>query len=136
MDAQEIFNKVATHLFTQGSPSLTLNGCAYRGDGGNKCAAGPLIPDKIYRSGMEGLNVEDLARDWKPLRELWGNNVDLIQDLQFLHDGVTNLELTGTDESRSRTWGSTEAMRAALATVAATHDLNASVLDTLHFEDR
>lgn len=135
MDAQEIFNKVATHLFTQGKPALRGAACVYRGAGGVACAAGELIPDEIYISGMEGHNVVDLVSRYASVRALWGDNVDLIQDLQHVHDGG-NDNLVEQGKQRNKTWGCTEAMRAALATVAATHDLNASVLDTLHFEDR
>lgn len=37
---QDIFNYVVAHLVEQGKPSVSDNGCAYRGDGGCKCAAG------------------------------------------------------------------------------------------------
>jgi len=58
MELQTIFNRAADHLLTQNKKSLTLNNlaaCAYRGDGGLKCAAGCLIDDKFYSPSMEGL---------------------------------------------------------------------------------
>jgi len=135
MDAQEIFNKVATHLFAQGRPALNGSSCVYQARGGATCSAGVLIPDELYVSCMEGHNVMDLVRDYRSLADLWDGNVHLIQDLQKVHDGTVDDSLAQS-RVRDKTWGSTEAMRSKLATVAATHDLNASVLDTLHFEDR
>lgn len=55
MTNQEIFDKVATHLLSQGKRSaLGGVGCAYRGDGGLQCAIGCLIPDELYRYELEG----------------------------------------------------------------------------------
>ncbi len=65
MDKQEIFNKVATHMAEQGcrstlsDPEQPTASCAYRGDGGTKCAIGCLIPDNLYTKKLEGVVVTD-----------------------------------------------------------------------------
>lgn len=54
----EQFDKVANHLIKQGKRSLALDGagwvCAYRGEGGAKCAIGVIIPDELYGEHLEG----------------------------------------------------------------------------------
>lgn len=62
MTEQEIFNKVYTHLLTQGRKARTPNGhsCAYRGQGvykGTSCAVGCLIPDEMYSARIESATV-------------------------------------------------------------------------------
>ena len=95
MTAQEIFDKVAAHLLTQRKPSLLCGiGCAYRGEGGLKCAAGCLIPDEEYSPEMEGRNWHTLAsRDsvYRGVAEKIGH-VPLVVALQLVHDGVDNWE--------------------------------------------
>ncbi len=101
---QEIFDKVATHLLTQGERAWSneLGGCAYRGIGGLRCAVGCLIPDESYDLMFEGhspgfgmekennignrllaqaLNAGGVDIKDKPTMELLG-------DLQGLHDGA------------------------------------------------
>lgn len=39
--------------------------CAYRGEGGRKCAAGILIPDELYKKEFEGWTVSSLYYDMK-----------------------------------------------------------------------
>ncbi len=63
MTNQEIFDKVKTHLLTQGKKSKTLGvGCAYRGESGAMCAAGCLISDEHYSSALEHTAVVANAR--------------------------------------------------------------------------
>ena len=67
LNRQEIYDKVMTHLFTQGAKSRVplkwigerteTNVCAYRGEGGLKCAAGVLIDDEHYSPSLEGVGV-------------------------------------------------------------------------------
>ncbi len=63
MNRQEIFDRVATHLLTQGGKSWLVRyssgggECAYRGEKGLKCAAGILIPDELYTADMEGVAI-------------------------------------------------------------------------------
>lgn len=48
--AQQVFDRTATHLLTQGEKSVDPNDvCAYRGSHGRRCAAGIWIPDGTYR---------------------------------------------------------------------------------------
>ena len=64
---QEIYDIVINHLRAQGAKSLITkldeegnlipDLCAYRGDGGMKCAAGILIPDDVYSEKMEGFSM-------------------------------------------------------------------------------
>jgi hypothetical protein len=53
VNRQEIFDKVAKHLLTQNRQAKGKTGCAYRGDNGDKCAIGCLIPDEDYGPKME-----------------------------------------------------------------------------------
>lgn len=96
MNAQEIFDTVATHLLTQRRKSMTLvNGeplCLYRDPIGLKCAVGCLITDEEYYPEMEGqiisavFNSHKLQR-FKPFH-------DLLFNLQRIHDSyeVTDWE--------------------------------------------
>lgn len=64
MQAQEIFDKVAAHLKQQRRPSIKIpddggSGCAYRGDGGTKCAFGIFISDEAYDPNMEGCSSDE-----------------------------------------------------------------------------
>jgi hypothetical protein len=84
MTAQEVFDKVAKHLLTQAKPSLLGSGkCAYRGRDGSMCAAGCLIPDDKYYSGMEDLAWDELVeKGFIPQHPQRG----LILKLQSVHD--------------------------------------------------
>lgn len=63
-EAQEIFNKVATHLLTQGKRSVASDGsCMYRGPEGTKCAIGCLIEDDEYHPLLEGKGAYGLFYD-------------------------------------------------------------------------
>jgi len=60
MTLQEIFTKVKAHLLAQDVKSVDGGGggrCAYRGDGGTKCAVGCLIKDGVYCPELEGHSV-------------------------------------------------------------------------------
>jgi hypothetical protein len=113
MKAQEIFDTVAKHLATQGRKAMIANACAYRGEGGLKCAAGVLIRDDEYNDGMEGKMADDiLPRRLCP-------HVDLILRLQYAHDDSQ----TGA------------AVSAKLYEAAIMHRLSPAILDTLKFPD-
>lgn len=60
---QEIFDRTVKHLAEQSGPALTRTEkedgcvtikCAYRADGGRKCAVGYWLIDEEYWSGIEG----------------------------------------------------------------------------------
>lgn len=82
--AQEVFDKVVTHLRAQAEQSIAEDRlyCAYRGKAGLKCAAGCLIPDELYSETFEKLG-------WKCLVHAGAvpsQHEDLISALQFKHD--------------------------------------------------
>lgn len=87
MTAQEVFDKVATHLLKQGVCSADDDNdreCLYRGPNGTMCAAGALIPDDKYDPILEGFPVTD-PRVWSVL------GLDdclkvLVFELQCVHD--------------------------------------------------
>lgn len=80
---QQVFDFVAVHLMKQRKRSVGAGGfCAYRGYGGDSCAAGCLIPNKDYSRNLEG-------RDWKMLvgdGVMPLNHHELIISLQNIHD--------------------------------------------------
>lgn len=82
--AQEVFDQVATHLLHQGQKSMEIvgTGCAYRGSYGLKCAAGCLMSDNEWSSGMEGKRWRDLVLECSVPTD----HFDLIRQLQNIHD--------------------------------------------------
>lgn len=89
-EAQEIFNKVITHLRKQGKPAAEGPYCRYRTEDGLKCAVGCLLPDEEYDSKYEGHIVGGLITilPESKTRDLFKRNVDLLDDLQCLHDNA------------------------------------------------
>ena len=126
MTPQEIFNKVATHLFTQGKramldPTCDSGQCVYRGPNGSKCAVGVLIPDKLYRKGMEMRTINGLLDDEEVVLPAWmAENRELLWSLQCVHD-------------QHEAWGSSMAMRRKLKAVAEAQGLDAAILNGLLF---
>lgn len=96
MDRQEIFDKVAQHLITQGKPSASYDNegikhCLYRGPDGTKCAVGCLIPDEEYSKDIESYRVRhiievSLTEGINPVISSFSNDVNLLHDLQKVHD--------------------------------------------------
>jgi hypothetical protein len=95
--AQQTFDKVVTHLRTQGKPAIRMNGddeyCAYRTDDGLSCAAGCLIPDAYYSPEFEdkkasALSSENLgeAPGSALIKAGYGEHLELILDMQRAHD--------------------------------------------------
>lgn len=133
MNAQEIFDKVATHLFAQGVRAYGLTdpvtgdtNCLYRGPNGTKCAVGVLIPDEDYDDKIEEMSADDAIYLLAPKSQTCASlraHDKLLSTLQDAHD----------DEEY---WQSTAQMRKALRSVADWHDLNPAILDTLSFKDR
>ena len=87
---QQVFDHVATHLLNQGRPSYSSEHhmCAYRGDGGLKCAAGCLIADDEYDIKMEVNSWEDLVDS---LSTVPVAHKEMIGDLQHVHDEAHDL---------------------------------------------
>jgi hypothetical protein len=126
MEAQEIFDTVAKHLFTQGCRSIEVDDegeeyCLYRGPEGRMCAVGVLIPDELYRKSMEYQNSNSLLETPRYGFPAWmTDNKQLLLSLQRVHDSSLN-------------WEDSLAMRAALLGVAHLYKLSPAVLDGLAF---
>lgn len=84
---QQEFDAVVEHLYKQGKVSQSPEGvCVYRNREGLKCAVGCRIPDEIYNTGMEGLQIGPLTDTYPNLpSELYEYN-DMFHDLQRVHD--------------------------------------------------
>jgi len=87
MTAQELFDIVFKHLMSQNARSMMGNGitCAYRGEGGLKCAIGILIPDEDYRKDMEGAAAQNLLVKGACLSRLAVHH-ELLNKFQRIHD--------------------------------------------------
>ena len=99
---QELFDRVATHLLTQGERARGVDSCLYRTHYGLSCAVGGVIPDDLYHPGIERTPAKVLAsgnysdkmahrnipQETKDgLATLLGKaNPDLIDCLQAAHD--------------------------------------------------
>jgi hypothetical protein len=89
MTKQEMFDKVVAGLASQGfARSLAMDGtCAYRGEGGLRCAAGWLLSDEDYTPDMEGSLVGDGVRFALFLGSGHGRpERNLLRALQAAHD--------------------------------------------------
>jgi hypothetical protein len=82
---QETFDKVATHLLTQGRKAMSGADCCYLAPDGAKCAAGCLIPKRRYRKAFEGVAVRAHNVQGKLIVEL-GHDLPLVNALQLIHD--------------------------------------------------
>ena len=87
MDNQEAFNKMMEGLASQDwERSMgTIRGehqCAYRGDGGKRCAFGWLIPDERYQESFEG-EIANTVRHSIP--ELTSVSAVLLNNAQVIH---------------------------------------------------
>ena len=123
MPPQEIFDTVATHLFTQGRRAFDGVGCVYRTPEGLSCAVGCLIPDDLYAPEMEGHGVTFLLDEFTELPDWFSENLGLLAELQNTHD-------------HDLCWKSTSAMHRALTRVAREYGLSPAILDRLSFSDR
>lgn len=125
MTKQEIFNTVATHLFTQGVRASSPDGdfCFYRAPDGKKCAVGCLIPDELYKPDMEHTPLNDIIEFTEGMDPALLIERALVFSLRTVHDA-------------GRNWGSTETMRKSLFDVAVLHELDGEIVKTLSFKDR
>jgi hypothetical protein len=130
MTPQQIFDTVATHLFTQGQRAMVRDEdaddntdfCAYRTSDGLKCAVGVLLPDELYVPVMENNSVYSLIRSFH-VPSWFHDHQSLLMRLQEAHD-------------RPASWWTTGDMRGYLGDVAREFSLDRSILDNLKFADR
>jgi len=111
--AQEIYDKIATHLLAQNAkstgkrePSLALMpGCRYRGANGLQCAIGCDIPDDEYSPELEGRSIRrliEMGAFSAKRRTEYNEHLELLIDLQSMHDNVpVSLWLDRLDEIAS-----------------------------------
>ncbi len=122
MEAQEIFDKTAKHLFDQDVRSATSGGaCRYRLHN-LKCAVGCHIPDEIYSINMENRGVNSLIAEFNTPAFFY-NHVELLRALQRTHDNRGN-------------WHSTGYMQYSLETIAGEFGLNMTNVKDLKFSNR
>ena len=128
MNNQEVFDKVSTHLFTQGKRAIDkgTDHCKYRYNG-LSCAVGCLIPDSLYQDDLEGVGIQlilETDEDYKDIIDFFaGVDVELLSQLQSVHDDINNFE-------------STEIMQEQLFYIADKFRLNAGILSNISFKDR
>lgn len=111
-DKQEAFNKAYLGLKAQGFQKSrppgtpeTHGGCAYRGEGGMKCALGHLITDQEYRLSLEGKYARIAIKllGWR----LSGAEIDFLARLQRCHDYASDAQEL---EARLRHFASEEGL--------------------------
>ncbi len=90
MTPQEMFDKAYLGVIQQGSKSNNPDGsCAYRGQSGNKCGIGHLIPDDLAKAWDKRTNSSILhirATERFPIPDFIKKNMSLARDLQAAHD--------------------------------------------------
>lgn len=94
MTAQEIFNKVRTHLLAQGRKASEGGTCRYRTETGEMCAVGCLIPGYLYTEEIEAIpvcelgsnNHNEILEQVLPSDMAWQDGLDFLSDLQLIHD--------------------------------------------------
>jgi hypothetical protein len=130
MTPQEIFDTVATHLFTQGERAGIFvdedddSGpefkCQYRTPHGAKCAVGVLLPDEVYDPAMEGSSVLGICEAGFQVPSWIASTPNLLRDLQQVHDEPLS-------------WYNDKSMLDDLRIIADRYDLDAGVLTNLSF---
>lgn len=83
---QQIFDTVLTKLREQGRASMQGTGCAYRGEGGLKCAVGHLMPDNAYDPAYEGLDAGTLPQEAYAAMNVSYTDIGFLCQLQEAHD--------------------------------------------------
>lgn len=93
---QQIFDKVAVHMLTQGRPALNDGTCVYLAPNGDTCAVGCLILPEHRSTAYENFSLNSLPNGEKfsALQDaLRMSGVDLVEHnqllraLQLVHDG-------------------------------------------------
>ena len=103
MTNQEAFDKVWEHFVVNGGPfsrSDNAGGCAYRGDGGARCAMGVLIPDEMYSTDMEGTRASSVIEKFPALKGLVDGR--FADKLQGCHDDTSTPNFRNDIESNLR----------------------------------
>jgi hypothetical protein len=90
LTAQQVFDKVSTHLLTQNEPAIDKDGnCMYK-LGSLSCAVGCLIKDEFYKQKFEFKGIGAGEKDLIYALEQSGINVTeqlrLLSQLQNIHD--------------------------------------------------
>ncbi|WP_315729859.1 hypothetical protein [Bradyrhizobium sp. SZCCHNRI2010] len=105
--AQEVFDQACVFFANSEGPSAiksarrgTSNGydCVYRNPDGRVCVAGYFLPDSSYDDEMDdpelftdGSDVRSLVKHFSDKVPSWfGKHVDLLKQLQQVHDDETN----------------------------------------------
>lgn len=90
MTNQQVFDKVLEHSrqMTEQCYSEDKGGCAYRGENGNKCFVGALIPDELYCSSIEGRSAHYAIQELNLLDSF--ENVYFLSTIQSVHDNNFN----------------------------------------------
>jgi hypothetical protein len=86
--AQEVFDQIAAHMLKQKARSMVEDDvCAYRGEGGLKCAAGCLISDEEATRFKPGFNLNTLPWSCLVSRGMaTDKHKRLISEMQAIHD--------------------------------------------------
>lgn len=141
--AQEILDHVAPLLFAQGQRSMLHPcapddeepQCAYRGEGGLRCAVGFIIPDELYNPNIEGSSAisEDLKGILgKIITTPFGNTYSglgrFLADFQDVHDGWICDGIDGKDARTN--------LIEDLLSLASRYDLDETVLHSLADQHR
>ena len=130
-EAQSLFETISRHLFAQGelsvkpkNPNSVYDRCAYRGENGLKCAVGAVLPDEEYQKVFDEANMPVTSvvyeLDHGPTRKLFMGNLDLLANLQAVHDDARN-------------WETSENMTNALIKVGTMFCLKVEFIDQCYF---
>ncbi|AAM28362.1 hypothetical protein [Vibrio phage VpV262] len=103
MELQTIFNMVLQHLARQDHGASDFeHGCAYRAEGGRKCAVGYLLSESAYHDDVEGEVIGDEhinAAVEESIGELPYGGYNVLSRLQTLHDGDYDMVCSGEEVS-------------------------------------
>lgn len=84
---EKVKSFVLEKLLEQGHPSFAGTTCLYRGNGGDKCAAGHLLPDKDYDCfSMEAQTIDSVIHNLGI--KMSKDKEKFIMSLQSAHDSI------------------------------------------------
>lgn len=90
-----VAKQIQAHLLEQGCRSQYSTfkgaGCAYRGDGGTKCAVGFIVTDQFYTPDLEGLDsrnqeVVNAVCSSLEIEHLTDRDLNFLLEMQGIHD--------------------------------------------------